>query len=327
MSLIPKEATKPKEALEDHTIFLHGPPKIGKSTFAAQFNKPLFLATEAGLNSLTTYQIPIRDETSNGKKLMAWQKYIQVLTELAISKHDFRTIIVDTVDNLAEYCVEYVYAINRITHASDLDWGKGWQLLKGEAQHGISLLMSLGLGVVFVSHSEEKEIRRKGGDSYTKIQDTCPRNFKHMVHALSDMILYATMENGKPVLKTRESDEYLAGNRVGLPETLPFEQPISNPQKAYEAFVEAFYAAKNGTPTKKDGGKKTLIDKILKGEAWLAEKKIDNFDVEKRAVNSRKKHIGTEILKDVSVSRLEEYYQHLRAKSKEVKNGEVPKNG
>lgn len=327
MSLIPKEATKPKDALEDHTIFLHGPPKIGKSTFAAQFNKPLFLATERGLNSLTTFQIPIHDEQQNGKKVLAWSKYIQALTELAISDHDFRTIVVDTVDNLAEYCSEYVYATHRITHASDLDWGKGWQILKAEAQKGINLLMSLGLGVVFISHSEEKEIRRKGGDSYTKIQDSCPKNFKHLLHALSDMILYATMENGKPVLKTRENDEYLAGNRVGLPETLPFEQSGDNPKKAYESFVAAFYAAKDGSPLKKSAGKQALIDKILRGEAWLAEKKVDNFDTEKRVTNSRKKHMETENLNDASVSALEGYYQHLRQKSKGVKNDEVPKNG
>ncbi|MBE9572972.1 MAG: hypothetical protein IMF11_20295, partial [Proteobacteria bacterium] len=95
----------------------------------------------------------------------------------------------------------------------------------------------------------------------------------------------------------------------------------------YEAFVEAFYAAKNGTPAKKDGGKKTLIDKILRGEAWLSEKKVDNFDTEKRVMNSRNKHMQTENLNDATVSVLEEYYQHLRFKSKGVKDADVPKNG
>lgn len=326
MSLIPKESTKPKEALEDHTIFLHGPPKIGKSTFAAQFNKPLFLATEAGLNSLETYQIPIRDEIVNGKKILAWGKFLQTLTELMHGKHEFRTLVIDTVDNLAEYCSEYVYDVHRIQHASDLDWGKGWQLLKAEAQRGINLLMSLGLGVIFVSHSEEKEIRRKKGDSYTKIQDTCPRNFKHMIHALSDMILYATMENGKPVLKTRESDEYLAGSRVGLPETLPFEQPEGNLSKAYESFVSAFYAAKSDKKPSKSNGQNLLIEKILKGEQWLADHGVDGFDVEKRVHNSRNLHLKTKNLKDASLSDLEAYFQHLRQKAKENKNESVSKN-
>lgn len=329
MGRIPKEATRPKEALEDHTIFVHGPPKIGKSTLAAQFTEPIFIATEAGLNSLTTFQVPIMDEVDGNGKIKKYARdiFVETLTELVVGKHSFRTLVIDTVNNLAEYCIQYVYAKNRIQHASDFDWGKGWQLLDDEAAYIIKLIGSMPMGKIFISHSEEKEIRRKNGTSYTKITDNLPKQFKHRLHALSDIILYATMEDGKPVLKTRESDEYLAGNRVGLPETLPFLQPPGKPSLAYEQFVEAFYAAKNGSAPKREAGKKTLLDKILVGEAWLAEHKVDNFDTDKRVMNSRKKHMQTENLKDASVSALERYFQHLRQKAKEGKNGDVPKNG
>lgn len=324
-SLIPTEPTEPREALEDYTIFLYGTPKIGKSTFASKFNKPLFLATEAGLKSLRVHQIEIKDEIleENGKKRkrLAWAKFLDTLTELAISKHPYKTIVIDTVDNLAEYCANYIYAREGIQYASDLDWGKGWKLLASEAKRGINLLMGLSPGKIFISHSEEKEIKSKRGDVYTKVTHTCPKNFKHMLQALADIILFATMENGRRVLKTKETEEYVAGDRTGrLPDTLPLD---------YEAFVEAFYSPNAKPKTSKKAGKAELIDKLIKAEAWLGERKIDNFEVEKRVVNSREKHTGAKDLNKASITKLETYYQHLREKAnkpKEVKSDNVPQD-
>lgn len=316
-NLIPTEPTEAKEALEDYTIFLYGTPKIGKSTFASKFNKPLFLATEAGLKSLKVHQVEIKDEMVNGRKRLAWVKFVETLEELEQNTHGHRTLVIDTVDNLAEYCADYIYAKHGIEYASDLEWGKGWKLIKSEGSRRIKKLMGLGLGCIFISHSEEREIKNKRGDSFTKVTHTCPRNFKHMLQALADIILFATMEGGCRVLKTKETEEYVAGDRTGrLPDTLPLD---------YEAFVEAFYSTNEKPKIKKKTGKIELIDKIVRGEAWLAERKVDNFDTEVRVMNSRQKHLETKDLNKASIAKLEAFYQHLREKAK-VHNGQISKN-
>jgi SpoVK/Ycf46/Vps4 family AAA+-type ATPase len=56
---LPQAKTPPKKKMEEQTILIYGPPKIGKSTLASQFDNPLFLATEAGLNALEVFQVPI----------------------------------------------------------------------------------------------------------------------------------------------------------------------------------------------------------------------------------------------------------------------------
>ncbi|PIP32065.1 hypothetical protein COX24_00215 [bacterium (Candidatus Gribaldobacteria) CG23_combo_of_CG06-09_8_20_14_all_37_87_8] len=94
-----------------------------------------------------------------------------------------------------------------------------------------------------------------------------------------------------------------------------------NEQEAYQNLVKAFYG--NGQPSIATNGRarESLLDRIRKGESYLAEKKIDNFDTELRIVNSRKKHCGVEDLEKAEVDSLEAYLQHLIDKTREIKNG------
>ena len=60
MSILPTAKTQPKPDLADLTVLVYGQTKIGKSTFCAQSEGALFLATEPGLNALDVYQVPVQ---------------------------------------------------------------------------------------------------------------------------------------------------------------------------------------------------------------------------------------------------------------------------
>ncbi len=128
--ILPKEKSKPKKRLEDYSILLYGQPKIGKSTFCSQFDEPLFLATEAGLNALEVYQVAIP----------TWEKFLEACAAIAKGDHQFKTIVIDTVDNLWKSCSEYVRKRHNIHHESDLEWGKGWELVKDEFSRALTKL-------------------------------------------------------------------------------------------------------------------------------------------------------------------------------------------
>jgi len=297
---LPTEKTKPKESFEDQVILILGIPKIGKSTFLSKFPSVLMLATEDGLRSLECYQ----------KRICSWEDYLQTLDELKAGNHDFKTIGIDTADNLAFFCKDYVMRKFHIQHASDLDWGKGWDLLKDEARKGLGKLTESGLGVVFTAHTKEQEIRKKGQEPIMKISYGLPSFFRDLVTSLADIILFATFEDGKRVIHTKPSEDHEAGDRTGrLPEILPLN---------YEAFVKAFYSSAGNEAE----AKQKLVGRIKMAEAVLAEQKVDGFEVEKRAMNSRKKHLQTEDIDGASLSNLQEYLQHLAVKYKESKKGE-----
>lgn len=241
--MLPKEKTKPRERLEDFTILLYGPPKIGKSTLASQFDSPLFLATEAGLNSLEVYQAPIA----------TWEDFLAACKEIAKGDHAFKTIVIDTVDNLWKACSEYVRKKNNIQHESDLEWGKGWQLVKDEFTRAVTKLSLLSYGLVMVSHAEYIEIKTRTAN-ITKAVPTLQRSAREIILKMADIILFTestvTDKGEVRIIKTKPSENWEAGDRTNrLPATLPLD---------YEAFYNAFYGIEAEAKPKTDSkAKKT----------------------------------------------------------------------
>ena len=122
--MLPKTKTKPKNLLSDLTALVFGPSKIGKSTWCSKAESALFLATEPGLNALEVFQSPIT----------CWDDLLQACAEIAEGKHDFKTIVIDTVDNAYKMCADYVCKKFKIEHESDLGYGKGYALINNEFQ-------------------------------------------------------------------------------------------------------------------------------------------------------------------------------------------------
>ena len=128
--MLPKTKSKPKHTLSDLTALVYGPSKIGKSTWCSKADDALFLATEPGLNALEVFQIPIT----------CWDDLLQACAEIAEGKHEFKTIVLDTVDNAYKMCSDYVCKKFKIEHESDLGYGKGYALINNEFQRVINKL-------------------------------------------------------------------------------------------------------------------------------------------------------------------------------------------
>lgn len=309
--MLPTEKRKPTESLEDKNIMIIGPPKIGKSSLVACFPAVYFLATEDGLKEIECFN----------ERIFSWESYLMKLTELKTERHGFKNVAIDTMDNWYFLGRDYVMKKYNIEHPSDIEHGKGWDLLKDTLRFGVVEAGRLGLGLIFISHSREIEIRKKGKEPYTKVTYAIPEHARVMITGMVDMILYMTIENGKRVIKTKPSEEYEAGDRTGrLPSTLPV---FPDMKQTYENLVSNYYSATGIEETKQK-----LQLRIKKAEGVLAEKKIDGFDVEKRVMNSRKKHLKTEDINSANITDLQEYIQHLTLKYKEEKaNGKNSKNG
>jgi len=231
--MLPTSKTKPKASLFDLTALVYGPSKIGKSTWCSQAHNTLFLATEPGLNALEVFQVNIT----------TWDEMLQACQEIAEGKHDFKTIVIDTVDNAYRMCSDYVCKKFKIEHESDLGYGKGYALINNEFQRVLNKLAFLPYGLILISHSQERDIETRTG-SHTRIVPTLPEKVRKVVTGLVDMILFCdlemkTGEDGKPVwtrvMRTKPSPNYDAGDRTGkLPEVLPLD---------FQAFEKSLNAA------------------------------------------------------------------------------------
>ena len=218
---LPTTKTPAKQEIGALTWLIYGPPKIGKSTLASQADNALFLATEAGLNSLEVFQIPIA----------SWDDFLSACGLIKAGKHDYKTIVIDTVDMLHKLCAEHVLGKNGAEHESDLAYGKGYALVNGEFQRVITKLAAMPFGLIMISHSKEQEKESRTG-KYVKTTPTLTESIRKILLGMVDVIAFcdieADTENGQPVerrvIRTKPAKNYEAGDRTGrLPEVLPMD--------------------------------------------------------------------------------------------------------
>ncbi|MFB3883076.1 MAG: ATP-binding protein [Armatimonadota bacterium] len=233
MGLLPTQRTPPKRRLCDHTIFIFGPPKAGKTTLAARFPDALILATEDGQGCLECYRAPVND----------WPTFLALCNEIAQGKHPFLTLVVDTVDNLWALCQRFICEKHKVEHESDMPYGKGYGLVLAEFTRVLTKLSMLDYGLVLISHAEQEEQQARTG-TYQRWVPSVRDKVRRFLLGMCDFILFVDQEttvgpDGQTVtsrfLRTKPSFRWIAGDRTGrLPESIPLD---------YDAFLAAFEAA------------------------------------------------------------------------------------
>ena len=245
MSLLPKNPTRPKTGLADFNFIVYGPPKIGKTTLAANFPKTVFLATEDGQNAIECFRVG----------LDSWDAFLDACAELKGGEHGFETIVVDTIDNLWELCRRHVCEKRSIEHESELAYGLGSELVRTEFFRAMNKLSMLPYGLVLISHSIVREIKTRTG----KIDRVIP-SFKEREQGkllgMADFILFCDLlsipgTDGKPethrVIRTKTSEHYISGDRTGqLPDPLPLDFTVFKTEFDKAAAAHADKGKSNG---------------------------------------------------------------------------------
>jgi hypothetical protein len=207
MSLIPTEKTKPKTNLMDHVIFLYGPPKIGKSTLISEIDDVLFMNTGGGLDALECYQIPIPD----------WETFAQAGLEFVSGEHKFKVAAIDTIDRLHKMCVNYLMKKHNVQHPSDLEWGKGYDMVKDELMRPLTKLALSPYGLILISHVDEKEIKTRTA-TITRSVPTLQGYIWNMIDGLTGIIMLMTSIQDKDgyrrIIRTTPNETYIAGDRT-----------------------------------------------------------------------------------------------------------------
>lgn len=226
---LPTEIQEPVYDINRITMVIYGAPKIGKSTFCSRFDDALFIATEPGLGYLRTKNV----------RVSQWAECLELMEILEKQRGaGYKTLIVDTVDQLWAFCAEYVRSSRNVESLSDLSYGKGKDIASSLFCDYIARIIRLGLGVVFTSHVQTVDIETVNG-KVAKFVPTIPDRAREAILPLVDVIGFAmpevTYADGnrveKRLLRVAPSSSWEAGDRSGrLIDPLPLNFHIFRSQ-------------------------------------------------------------------------------------------------
>ena len=188
------EPNKVSRDLSGYITYIFGEGGTGKTTLAAQLEKPLLLAFEPGYKALPG--VRAIDVTS-------WADFKSVVRQLKNpkAKETFKSISIDTIDIAADLCEKYICSNNDVERLSDIPWGNGFKLMKKEFEESFRTIAQLGYAVFFISHAKDKTIKREDGTEYTRVIPSLTPSYNEIIRNMADIEAYAhqvSIENGMP---------------------------------------------------------------------------------------------------------------------------------
>lgn len=231
MSIL-SQVTKGKVKLP-HLVLLYGPDGVGKSTFAASAPSPLFIGTEKGTANLDVARAP-------SPKTFA--DVIAVIDELRTAHHDFKTVVLDSLDWLEPMVWAHACAANGWANIEAPGYGKGYIAANGEWMTLRAKLDMLRderkMNVILIAHSLIRTFQdpqnNVGYDRYQlKLNEKAAALFREFV----DSVLFANYEvfakkdkgeqkgkaygDGARFMYSERRPAFDAKNRHSLPFKLP----------------------------------------------------------------------------------------------------------
>jgi hypothetical protein len=213
-------------------ILIYGIEGIGKSTFAAGFPAPIFIEAERdGTARIETTRFPTPER---------WPDILEAVQTLAIETHEYKTVIIDTLDAAEAMIWQYIIKRDGKKAIEDYPYGQGytaavdqWRILLA----GLERLRVKGMGIVLIGHSSVKTFNNPEGPNFDRYQLKLNDKAGGLLRGWCDAFLFANYEtltqrneqtkqvkgvsSGARVIHTLRTAAYDAKSRLGLPEMLP----------------------------------------------------------------------------------------------------------
>ena len=141
MAILPKNIKKNKD-ITPKVFFIWGQSMSGKTYLARQFADPIILNTDGNAKKVDTPSVEVYDFVT----------FMGAIKELETTKHDFKTIIIDLVDDIKTMLETHVLEKHGAETLADIQWGKGFSEVKTTWQRLMVRLSQLPYNVVFISH-------------------------------------------------------------------------------------------------------------------------------------------------------------------------------
>lgn len=241
--LLPKNERRTASAKEKKVIWIYGAPFSGKTTFANAFPDPLMLNTDGNVKVLSGIDAPflsIKDEvTVEGritKRKLAYEVFLEAVAELEKKQNDFKTIVVDLLEDVYEACRVYICDRQGWKHESD-DSFRAWDMVRSEFLNTLKRLINMDYeNIILISHEDRsRDLTRKGGDKISSIKPNLQDKVANKVAGMVDLVARIVADDDERILSFKVSEVIFGGGRLTVRNK---EIPLD-----YTAFCEVYQEA------------------------------------------------------------------------------------
>jgi RecA-family ATPase len=234
---------------EPDRLLIYGTGGIGKTTFLAEMDRPIFIDTQAGTRRLDVARFPTTQ---------VWQDVLDALDTLANEQHPYRTVAVDLLDDVEQLIWARICQRDGKDNIEAYGYGKGYRVALVEWRSFMSKLERLRsekqMQVGLAAHVIVQSFKNPEGEDYDRYQLQLDKLASGLLRGWCDNVLFARQQvgtktdkklrtrgvsSGARVIHTVETAAYYAKNRDSLPDTLPLD---------FAAYAEAVAAAVPADP-------------------------------------------------------------------------------
>jgi len=215
---------------------IYGSEGIGKSTFAAQFPRPLFLDTEGSTGML---------DVARFERPKGWDDIRDAIDAVRKGGASLcRTFVIDTADWMERLCETFVCVTHDKTSIEEFGYGKGYVMVReqfGKALDELTAIAESGVNVILTAHSviRKFELPNETGafDRYElKMGSKAGNQVAALCKEWADLVLFANykekvvevngkkkVQGGSRMMFTQHAPTWDAKNRFGLKAELPLD--------------------------------------------------------------------------------------------------------
>ena len=235
---------------------LYGVHGVGKSVFASMADKPIFIQTEDGLGNINCARLPLAGQYAD---------VVAALSELYTEQHDYRTVVVDSLDWLERLIWTEVCEKRGVQSIEDIGYAKGYTFALTQWREVLAGLQALrnerGMMVILIAHAKIERFENPETEGYDRYSPRLHKSASAIIQEWCDEVLFATYKvhtrkvdeqfgraqhrgigTGERIIRTTERPAHVAKNRLNLPDEMALDYRIyaaflrgENPLKSTES--------------------------------------------------------------------------------------------
>ena len=194
-------------------LWIYGAPFSGKTTLADKSDTPLNLNTDGNVKYVSMPRLPIKDEvTTTGritKRKYAWEVFTEAIDDLEKGS-EFKTIVVDLLEDTYDYCRVYMCDKNGWEHESD-DSFKAYDIVRSEFLRNLKRLLNLPYNIVLISHEDTSRDIMAKDKKITAITPNLQEKLRNKIAGMVDLVCRVVVESDSTRKLQFKSNEVIFG--------------------------------------------------------------------------------------------------------------------